>query len=214
VSRSWIAVAVALFIGLGAAAAFAASLSVTSEKLAIYDQTVTRTTKTCTAVTGIEDAFAQQDQATTTHNGTSLDVQFQGTKNRHAFIRFDLTGCGIPSGASADSAPLTLFLFTAPSHNKTYEVYRVTGSWSQSTLTWSNQPGVAGSTTGTFTTGTTNNVSKSVDVTADVNAFLSGTSNQGWRINDSGGPTDLGQFASSENGTASSRPTLTVTYVT
>jgi hypothetical protein len=58
-------------------------------------------------------------------------------------------------------------------------------------------------------------VTLSWDVTADVQAFVDGTADNGWRINDQteGSATArTGQFRSAEYGTVSQRPILEVSY--
>jgi hypothetical protein len=56
-------------------------------------------------------------------------------------------------------------------------VSRVLNLWNESRVTWSTQPGVA-------LTGTQISPAMEGDVTADVPAFYSGTTNHGWRISD------------------------------
>jgi hypothetical protein len=215
--RGRLAVGLVLAVAAGATVAatgHAASLALTAAKLTLFDRTVTHGTVTCTATTGIEDAFAQQDLAAATHDTTSLDVRYDsGNKNRRSFIKFNLTTCGIPAGAAAEAATLNLFLFNAPTRARSFNVNVVTGPWSETALTWNNQPTVAAIATTTIAAGTTNNVWRSADVTADVNAFLAGGANYGWRISDPLAPNDQSQFSSSENSTTANRPTLVVSYV-
>ena len=91
----------------------------------------------------------------------------------------------------------------------------MTGAWTETGVTWTNQPAVAASATSSVVTGTTSNVTLTWTVTADVQAFVDGTTNRGWRLIDqteSSGAARLGQFRSAEFGTASQRPVLEVTY--
>ena len=200
-------------LALGATVASAASLTFASSKLTQFTS--------CTldsASGGIDDAYAQQDAATTTHNTTVLDVKSATTAaNQYTFVKFTnlLTSCPSLSGATAvTSATLTLALTTAPTRAKTYTVSRVdpAGSFAQTTLTWNNKPSVI-STTTTFASGTTTGT-RTADVTSDVALFAAGTTNQGWRIADLGTTTtDTGVFASAESTTAANRPKLTIQYV-
>jgi hypothetical protein len=212
VSRLLLALVAAL--AFGATVASAASLGVTATKLTQFT--------TCTLDStsgGIDDAYAQQDAATTTHNTTVLDVKSDTAgRNQYTFIEFTnlLTSCPNLLGASTvTAATLTLVLTTAPTRAKTYTVSRVdpAGSFAQATLTWNNKPGVVSTTTTTFASGTTTGT-RTADVTSDITLFAAGTANQGWRIADLGTTTtDTGVFASAESTTAANRPKLTISYV-
>jgi hypothetical protein len=166
---------------------------------------------------GIDDAYAQQDAATATHNTTVLDVKSSNASaSQYTYIKFAnlLSSCPNLAGASVKSATLTLVMTTAPLASRTYTVSRVdpAATWTQTTLTWNNKPAVT-STTSTFASGTTTGA-KTAAVTSDVAAFASGTTNKGWRIADLVlTSTNLGAFASAENTTTANRPKLTIGYV-
>ena len=210
---SRILLALVATLAIGATVASAASLGVTATKLTQFT--------TCTLDStsgGIDDAYAQEDAATTIHNSAVLDVKSATTTaNQYTFVKFAnlLTSCPSLSGATTvTAATLTLALTTAPTRAKTYTVSRVdpAGSFTQTTLTWNNKPGVV-STTTTFASGTTTGT-RTADVTSDVTLFAGGTANQGWRIADLGTTTtDTGVFASAESTTAANRPKLTISYV-
>ena len=105
-------------------------------------------------------------------------------------------------------------MFTAPTASRTYEAHLVSAAWTETGVTWTNQPAV-GTLTASTATGTTANVTLTWAVTADVQAFVDGTTNRGWRIKDqteSSAPTRNAVFRSAEYGTASQRPVLEVTY--
>jgi hypothetical protein len=64
-------------------------------------------------------------------------------------------------------------------------------------------------------TGTTNGVTLSWNVASDVQLYADGTSNFGWRIADSAEGANSnrqGTFRTRETGTASQRPSLSITY--
>ena len=196
----------------GGSIAYASSLSLSSAKLTVYSS--------CTldySSGGIDDAYAQQDAATTTHNATALDVKSSTIAgNQYTFVKFTnlLSSCQGLSGAQVRSATLTLVLTTAPTRAKTYTVSRVdpAASWTQTTLTWNNKP-AAVSTTATFAAGTTTGT-RTADVTSDLALFAAGTSNRGWRIADLGtSTTDTSVFGSAENLTTANRPKLTIGYI-
>jgi len=212
VSRKRLLLLVVLGALVCATVAAASSLSLTAAKLGVFTS--------CTldsASGGIDDAYTDQNQRNATHNTTALEVSSSTqNKNEYSFIAFTglLNACPALAGASIKSATLTLTMTTVPANPKTYTVSRVdpTFTWTQTTLTWNNQPGVV-SATSMFASGTTTGT-RTADVTSDVALFASGTTNKGWRIADLGSTsTDLGVFASAENGTTASRPRLTVTYV-
>ncbi|MBU7043715.1 MAG: DNRLRE domain-containing protein [Theionarchaea archaeon] len=131
----------------------------------------------------------------------TLWVQSFFNANKRTYLTFDLPV--LPSKAIITEAILKATPLTVPS--RTYEVSRVTGSWNESTLTWSTQPGAVIS-------GTQLNTIMQWDVTADVISFYNGTPHYGWQISDqtenSAVPFAL-QYHSRESLLT---PTLTITY--
>ncbi|HVF84276.1 MAG TPA: DNRLRE domain-containing protein [Sphingomicrobium sp.] len=123
----------------------------------------------------------------------------------------------IPYGAVISSATLTLYTTNGSAAGGS--LYRMTTGWSE-TSTWNSLGGgvqIGTETVGSadFVTGSVGTGARSFDVTASVNAWLSGAAdanaanlaNLGWLF--SAGSTDGWNFGSSESGTA---PKLTVTY--
>jgi phage tail sheath gpL-like len=127
----------------------------------------------------------------------------------YAFIRFDLSGCSLPTTAGADSAVLTLRVTTAGAD--TISVFPVTSSWSPSTLNWNGVSGLTiGSTaTGTFSSSTTGN--KTVTVTADVDAAIKAGTLWGWELRATSGTATVA-IGAAENGTAGNRPSMTLSH--
>ncbi len=176
-------------------------------------------TPTTVTLTASADSWVDQN-APSGNAGSDTDLKVRSTtsgspdRNHRAFVQFSLAS--IPSGATIQSASLQLYLYDAPGASRTYDVHRVTASWAESAITWSNQPAVAGSATTTTATGTSDNVTLSWSVTADVQAFVNGSqTNNGWRIKDqteSGSSDREGRFRSKEYGTSAQRPQLVVTY--
>jgi hypothetical protein len=64
------------------------------------------------------------------------------------------------------------------------DVYRVTETWAEGTITWNGQPAISASGTDSTTTPTSPGC-MTWTVTADVQAIVDGTSNFGWRVSDS-----------------------------
>jgi hypothetical protein len=176
------------------------------------------------------DATVRQDRSTTNYGtSTTLAVRSSSGANRRAFLRYDLTQCtpAIPATASVKRATLSLSVTATglPATCRTEDVFRVTGSWSESTITWANQPSSSASPTSSAVVGAllgcTNGTPLAYvgwDVTADVQAFADGTAtNNGWVVRDrteGAAVVQAAVFASRNNGVAAAAPLLTVTYMT
>jgi len=164
--------------------------------------------------------------AATTNFGTATTIQVasqSGSQNKRILVKFDLSS--IPANATINSANLTLFMTTAPSNNRTYNAHRMTRDWTESQVTWNiAQTGTNWTTAGgdyngtattSTTTGTTNNVSLTWNIQADVQAWVNGTSNYGTLIKDgteSSATARTATFASEENATSANRPQLVIDY--
>lgn len=176
-------------------------------------------TPTTATLTANADAWVDQNDPSE-NGGSDTELKVRSTtsgspdRNHRAFVQFSLAS--IPSGATIQSASLRLYLFDAPGASRTYEAHRVTASWTEATITWSNQPGVTATASDSIATGTSDNVTLSWNVATDVQAFVSGSqTNSGWRLKDqteSGSSDREGDFRSKEHGTSSQRPQLVVTY--
>ncbi len=169
----------------------------------------------CPTFDAVADTHAQQDKATNNYGtDTSMLVRsWQATKNARAFVRFDVSS--IPVGSTITSATLTLCAERVPSGTRTYEVHRVTASWGETTLTWNNQPSVAAAATDSATLPSSPSC-MTWTVTADVQAWVDGTANDGWRMWDTvegDNPKQITEFRTRENSVAAERPKLDVTYV-
>ena len=143
---------------------------------------------------------------------TMLVRSWQSGKNGRSFVEFDVSS--IPSGSTVNTATLTLCATKVPSSTRTIDLHRVTASWVETTLTWNNQPGVAGSVTDSATTPGAP-ACMTWDVAADVQLWTDGTANEGWRAKDSvegQGTRYITEFATRENGTPADRPILDVNY--
>jgi hypothetical protein len=194
------------FAGVG----YAASLGLGSKQLHAWRQTLTKGTCNQTSTTA-DDTYVQQASPNSTAGGTATTLTIKPTAGSqdYAFIRFDLTGCSLPTTAGADSAVLTVRVTTAGAD--TISVFPVTSSWSSSTLTWNGLGGLTiGSTaTGTFSSSTTG--SKTVTVTADVDAAIKTGTLWGWELRATSGTATVA-IGAAENGTAANRPSMTLSY--
>jgi hypothetical protein len=194
-----------------AAAAGAAAVGVVSGRIAIFTKAISRGTCNLT-YTGVSDDAYTSEQSVGTNNGAATVISVKSKTNQEVYgwIRFDLTACSFPTDSQVDSATLTLVPSSAS--GRTIAATRVTASWTESTITWSASPAVAGTATASTTISST--AAKTWDVTTDVDDFVAGAAtNYGWRLTDTGTTSNTTtSFAAAESGTTTSRPKLTVTY--
>lgn len=193
---------------VGAGAAWAASLLITPKTLTVFAYCIVRSS----------NADSDVDQGSASSNfGTSSDllVRSKTSDNRRAFVRFDLSSCNTSVNDTVTTATLSLWLTGAPGTSRTYEARRVSATWTETGITWTNQPAVGG-VTSTTTTGTTSDVWRTWTVTADAQAWIDGTAaNYGLRISDaaeSAADSPEAKFAAREWGTAGQRPRLTIMF--
>jgi subtilisin-like proprotein convertase family protein len=149
------------------------------------------------------------DQSSPSNNNGSdsvLKVQGKSSANMRALVRFTLPP--LTPGCSVQSATLTMFAASFTS-GRTLNALRISGSWAESTVTWSTQPATAG-TAATTTSGSDN---RQWTVTAQVQEMYDAGQSQGFLIRDAsetGGGFEQ-QFRSREAG--ETPPTLTVSFV-
>jgi hypothetical protein len=193
-----------------AGVAYAASLGLGSKKLHAWSQNLTKSTCNQTSTTA-DDTYVQQALATSTAGGTAttLTISPVTAAQDYAFIRFNLSGCSLPTTAGADSAVLSVTVTTSGSD--TISLFPVTSSWSSSTLTWNGVSSLTiGSTaTGTFSTSTTG--AKTVTVTADVDNAIKAGNLWGWELRATSGVAIVA-IGASENATPANRPSMTLSY--
>ncbi len=140
-----------------------------------------------------------------------LMVNFGTGRTVRGLVEF--TGLsGIPGGATVTSATLELWARYNNSPNDDFGVYRITASWSESSVNWTNQP--AHYATAYDSKHVTGGGWYSWDLTTLVQEWVSGTyTNYGFKLiraNEGGGSWPY--FVSSDYATASNRPKLTVNY--
>ncbi len=226
-------VAVGLVAVLELVAGNAASLNVGSQALTPYRTcTVTATPSTTTAVL---DASVRQGSPGSNFGTTTPSHVASGVGvNRRLYLLFDLSGCSpaIPATATIRLATLRLYAAALPAVCRTIDIFRVTAAWTETGITWTNQPfGAAvnnppsGSATDSFGAGTpvgcenrtTGAYIVGANPTADVAAWVAGTAaNYGWMLRDDveGAPTTRTEaFAAKELGALPRAPQLVVTYV-
>jgi len=187
---------------------YAASLGLVSKSLHAWNQTLTKANCNQSAATA-DDTFVQQGSPASTAGATAttLTIRPTATLQDYAFIRFDLSGCSLPTTGGADSAVLTVRVTT--SGNDTISLFPVTSSWSSSTLSWNGVSGLTiGSTaTGSFSASSTGN--KTVTVTADVDTAIKAGTLWGWELRATSGTATVA-IGASENNTSANRPSMTL----
>lgn len=198
-----------------AGAAAAASLAVTSGALSIYSVSGSPPVSSCSLTAPSADTYVDEPATENYGTLTTLQTSTRLLDAQHTFVRFALSSCSpaVPAGSEIRSAKLSLYLFDAPATSHSIEVRRVTSAWGETTADWLEQPSVAGSATTSFATGTTDNLAlQNIDVRADVQAFVDGTTDNGWRLKPASDGQGLSQFHSREHADPAKRPMLTITY--
>lgn len=214
-SRLLLAVFVAAIVLVPLVWGNAASLNLSSQSLTTHTAASTVTAATCT-VSPAGDATIAEGAPSTNYGGDAqLLVRSENTLDRRSLVRFDLSSCSIPSGASIRSAAMKLTVTTPPAQSRTYLVHRGTAAWGETTVTWDTQPTVETGATASTATGTTAGVVQ-WDVKGDVAAFVAGTAtNHGWQVRDQTEDAATAvqtEFAAREHTTAANRPSLVITY--
>jgi hypothetical protein len=159
-------------------------------------------------LTASGDAWIDQNSATNNFGADSiLKLRSQAPQdNFRALVRFALPAA-LPQGCEVRAATLRLTANSSTT-GRTLQALRVTESWSESGVTWANQPATADAVA-TLSSG---GGARSWNVTAQVQAIYAEGANYGFLIRDAveGGSGAEQQFFSREN--SHSRPTLIITY--
>ncbi len=139
----------------------AASVSLTSQKFTPYRTCTLTATPTTTAV--VADATVRQGTPTTNFGAlTSTNVSSANGANQRTYLKFSLTSCSpaIPASAIVRLATLRLYITAIPATCRTLDIYPATVAWTETAITWNNQPfgttinnPATGSRTGTFNVG-------------------------------------------------------------
>jgi hypothetical protein len=205
-----LAVVLGATLGLGCSAAFASTLSVGSWHLWAGSQTLTKAP--CT-VTGATDTYADEKTSPDNSASTTLSEQPDTNRRQWIYIRFDLSGCSIPTTGGADSATLTLFETTAPKTSRTLTLAPVQSTWPANLPFATALALTYGTSTASVATGTTSNVPLPITVTADVDAFIKTPAAAfGWRISDGNAPAALDQASFNSSEASANKPTLVINY--
>jgi len=140
-------------------------------------------------------------------------VQQRTGQARRSLVQFDLSG--IPAGATINSATLELYASAVPTTGLLLDVHRITGTWTETGVTWTSQPGYNTTAEASQAGGTTVGW-KTWNVLPTVQAWHAGTyPNYGFIVRsnlETGTPAYSYSFATRENGTAANRPILRINY--
>jgi hypothetical protein len=142
-----------------------------------------------------------------------IEVRPDNGANRRGLIRFDLSS--IPPGSTITGARLYLYEEDKKLDQVTY-IYRVTTSWSESSVTW-NSPWL--SPGGDFDAGhiyasfqpNQSGCMQEIDLTDLIQEWVDGTPNYGFLLY-STGPNHILRYSSKENPASAEHPKLQVTY--
>jgi len=172
---------------------------------------------TGTTYSGTSDTRLRSTNGSTNYGNSTTDHEVDAESAKHTVIKFEDLFSTIPAGATIDSATLRV---DSSNGGNTMSVYRLAegATWDEATATWNNFGSTSSDgVTLADTTGSAQSVSgavgvQEIDVTLDVRAWQMGIVNNGWAFLPGG--TNGVDFGTSENATASRRPSLTVTYTT
>ena len=147
-------------------------------------------------------------------NGTQMLMNVDGDPMliSRAFVQFDVSS--IPKGATVGHATLKLCLVANLAPGRIHELRLVTSAWTETGVTWNNQPTVSATVTDSITVPSTSQC-VSFTVTADVQAWVDGAPNYGWRLADQDELTlgiYLTAYGAREYGAPGQRPNLNVPY--
>jgi hypothetical protein len=217
----------------GAGIGNAATLPVSSRNLIVY---MTCTLSGTTGASASEqDSYVDEITPTSNYGGAAtMNSESRNNRDRRSYVSFDLTTCApnVPSSAKVINATLRLWVTAMPAAAcRTEDAFAVTSAWTESAITWNNQPfGTAinnpasGTRTDSVTVGsgagcTIGSVGQYVpwNVTANVANFVSGSAtNFGWMMRDdvegAGGSGFTVAFSTSDAGSIAQAPQLVVTY--
>lgn len=201
-------------LGVGSLAfsgvAHAAGFTLLSSKL--FASTQALTTGTCNQTyTTADDTYVQQAIPTSTAGGSAPTLIIGGAAGlqNDVFIRFDISGCGFPTTAGANTSNLKVYVETASTD--TISLFPVYSSWSSSTLNWNGVGGLTIGATATTTFTPNNTGSTTIEVTADTDAAIKAGVLWGWELVDTSG-TATTVIDAAESTRSARRPSLTISY--
>jgi Flp pilus assembly protein TadG len=142
-------------------------------------------------------------QATLTVNSEN------GNKNKRSLVNFALPE--VPAGCKISTAYLRLYATSISTNSRILQAIRASDNWTETAVTWNNQPGITG-TPSTVTITSTSPGYIQWDVTNNVLAMYSSGTNNGFQIRDATeSASGTEQFISREG--SSNLPQLVINFV-
>ena len=204
-SRAWWLALLVVIGPAGTTVGMAASLSLSSANLTVV-RTCVLTAASSTSPVAIDSGVQQASATSNFGTASSANVTSQSpSKNTRIYLKFDLSQCrpAIPTSATVTLATLRLYPTAIPIGTacRTHDLFKVGASWTETGITWNNQPfgptvnnPATGTRTDAFTVGpssagcqntATGQYVTGWNVTADVQTFVATPStNFGWMIRD------------------------------
>jgi hypothetical protein len=205
----YVALGLGVLLASAAATAIAASNAVTSQKLTAWNAAANLCSPQTITATPSRDSDVNQGSPTSNF-GTSSDLYVQsksGSANRRTLVQFTLPA--VPAGCSLTAATLRLYNLSGVA-GRTIDVYRAAASWTETGVTWNNQPAVTGTAVGAASSSSTGY--RTWDILAHAQALYSGTNN-GFVVRDrteDAGTSPEQKYQSREGG--SNDPELVLTF--
>ncbi len=183
-------------------------------------------TATFDTTTGIIDTYIDKSNPTTNSGASNRLVTRPANASnlKYTLVRFNISG--IPAGSIIQSAQFGLTVQGSRNKNHFDNVYKITTAWTEAGATW-NSPGAGGwAGGGAFSNSDyaatnygifvprSNNTQYTVDVAGAVSDWVNGAPNNGLVLVSTGTDGGDARYYSDEEGTASRRPVLVVTYLT
>ncbi len=163
---------------------------------------------------GAQDTYVAEGLSSANYGSSSAILADRDDGSRDELIsllKWDVSS--IPAGATVTEATITLYVFNAT--NNKYNFWDFEQSWAESSATWSNTnpENNRGANIGSFTPTSTGTkvITLDADGRAMIERWINGGANDGISIESAGTRNGI-DMRSSEYGTQSVRPKLTVTY--
>ncbi|MBU0687614.1 MAG: DNRLRE domain-containing protein [Candidatus Margulisbacteria bacterium] len=164
------------------------------------------------SITAEADTYVDSSNSTTNYGSeTSMTASYDNTTTteRYVYVQFPLGS--IPAGASIES--VTINLYVTSTDGSDYEIYLVSTSWTEGTVTWNTKPTQGNYiTTGSFSSGQYNSIAGG-NLPTIVQGWLDGTTgNNGILIRKGTGAEGNVTFLTHDN--ADDKPMLEIDYTT
>jgi hypothetical protein len=200
-----VAVAILLAPLSFAGVAYAASLGLSSSKLHVWSQTLTK--GSCSPAQS--DAGINQNQPNKNlGNQSAQTVRSRANADAYVLIGFNPAAapCSLPTTGGADSAALTLTVTATTKGPDTISAFPITSAWNASTVTWNTQPSFGSTPDFTFSgTGV-----HTFTVTGPIDAGIKSGAFNGWMLVDTTGTNNATTVIAGKS--SSQAPSIALSY--